>query len=128
MAEGWAKHKGADWLTAESAGIEAHGKNPNAIAVMAEAGVDISSQESTKLTDDMLSLADYVVTVCGNADERCPLLRADVQKEHWPLTDPAQATGTDEEIMDAFRATRDEVKKRVYELIDRLEKERATGR
>lgn len=123
MAEGWAKHKGAGWLKVESAGIEAHGKNHRAIAVMAEAGVDIEGQESTKLTDEMLRLADYVVTVCGNADELCPQLPAGVQKEHWPLADPAKVTGTDEEIMGAFRATCDEVKKRVYELIDRLEGE-----
>ncbi len=124
MAEGWAKQKSASWLVVESAGIEAHGKNRRAIAVMAEAGVDISSQDSTKLTDEILSRADHVVTVCGNADEHCPLLPAEVHKEHWPLADPAQATGTDKEIMDAFRATRDEVKKRVDELIDRLEREK----
>lgn len=123
MAEGWAKHFAPDWLHVESAGIEAHGKNPRAIAVMAEAGVDISGQESTKVTDAMINAADLVVTVCGHADEHCPALPAGTRKEHWPLNDPAKATGTEEEVMTVFRATRDEVRTRVEELIKRLEVE-----
>ena len=123
MAEGWAKHFGGSWLSVESAGMEAHGKNPRAIAVMREAGIDISGQESTILTGDMLNWADYLVTVCGDADERCPLLPPGTRKEHWPLSDPARATGTEEEIMASFRETRDEIKRRVEELIKRLEKE-----
>ena len=74
MAEGWMRHLGADGFVVESAGIEAHGKNPRAIAVMQEAGVDISGQESTRLTEEMLADSDYVVTVCGHADEHCPAL------------------------------------------------------
>lgn len=123
MAEGWAKHFCGSRLSVESAGIEAHGKNPRAIAVMREAGIDISGQESTILTDDMLDRADYLVTVCGDADERCPLLPPGTLKEHWPLSDPARGTGTEEEIMEVFRATRDEIKRRVEELIKRLEEE-----
>jgi len=120
MAEGWARQVApADWHI-ESAGIEAHGKNPRAIAVMAEAGVDISSQESTRVTDDMLERADIVVTVCGHADEHCPALPAGTRKEHWPLSDPARATGSEEEVMEVFRATRDEVNQRVMKLIGRL--------
>ena len=117
MAEGWANHLGGAWLEAASAGIEAHGKNPRAIAVMREAGVDISHQESTRVTPEMLAWADLVVTVCGHADEHCPVLPPGVQKKHWPLEDPAKATGTEEEIMAKFRATRDEVKSRVEGLI-----------
>jgi len=123
IAEGWGKSPGGAWLNVESAGIEAQGKNPRAIAVMAEAEVDISGQESTKLTDEMIKRSDYVVTVCGNADERCPTLPAGVRKEHWPLADPARANGTEEEIMNAFRATRDEVQRRMNELIERLKQE-----
>jgi len=120
MAEGWGRHLGGDRFGVASAGIEAHGKNRRAIAVMAEAGVDISGQESTKLTDALLDEADYLVTVCGSADERCPLLPQGVRKEHWPLPDPASATGSEEEIMAAFRATCADVKQRVTDLIDRL--------
>ena len=117
MAEGWARHFGGDRVAAESAGIEAHGKNPRAIAVMAEAGVDIADQESTVVDTGMIGRADLVVTVCGHADEYCPALPAGKRKLHWPLSDPAKATGTDGEIMAAFRATRDEVAARVRSLL-----------
>ena len=120
MAEGWGKHLGLDLVEVESAGIEAHGKNPRAIAVMAEAGVDISGQESTRVSDAMIRQADIVVTVCGHADEHCPVLPPGVKKIHWPLSDPAKATGSDDEIMVQFRATRDEVRRRVADLIQSL--------
>ncbi|RMG28511.1 MAG: arsenate reductase (thioredoxin) [Gammaproteobacteria bacterium] len=123
MAEGWLRVLGKGRLEARSAGIEAHGKNPRAIAVMQEAGVDISGQESTRLTPEMLDWADLVVTVCGHADEHCPVLPPGTRKEHWPLEDPARATGTEEAIMQVFRATRDEVKARVEDLLRRLENE-----
>ena len=127
MAEGWARAlsraDGAPWLTVQSAGIEAHGKNPRAIAVMREAGVDITAQESTRLTDAMLATADYLVTVCGHADEHCPVVPAHVRKEHWPLNDPARATGTEEQIMTVFRASRDDIRDRVADLLQRLRQE-----
>jgi arsenate reductase len=124
IAEGWARQLGGDWLQVQSAGIEAHGKNPRAIAVMQEAGVDISGQDSTKLTDEMLASVDYLVTVCGHADEHCPVLPPGIAKEHWPLNDPAKATGSEEEIMAVFRASRDDIRQRVADLIERLEKMR----
>lgn len=120
MAEGWANHLGGAWLEARSAGIEAHGKNPRAIAVMREAGVDTSHQESVKLTPDIFEWADLVVTVCGHADEHCPAAAPGVQRVHWPLEDPARATGAEEEIMTKFRDARDEVRRRVVELIENL--------
>lgn len=120
MAEGWARHLGGDRVEVQSAGIEAHGKNPRAIAVMQEAGIDISGQESTIVSGAMLQLADIVVTVCGHADEQCPVLPATVKKVHWPLTDPAKATGTEEEIMNEFRATCEEVRRRVNNLLEEL--------
>ncbi len=123
MAEGYARTLGGGDIEAQSAGIEAHGQNPRAIAVMAEAGIDISSQQSTRLTEGMLTWADRVVTVCGHADESCPVLPPGTQKEHWPLEDPAKAAGTEEQIMTTFRATREEVKQRVTELLERLRTE-----
>ncbi len=125
MAEGWARTLAGNGMVVQSAGIEAHGKNPRAIAVMKEAGVDISAQESTKLTDAMLNAADYLVTVCGHADEHCPALPPGIRKEHWPLNDPAKATGTEAEIMDVFRASRDDIHRRVADLLDRLHSQRA---
>ncbi len=120
MAEGWARQLGGDRIEVQSAGIEAHGKNPRAIAVMAETGVDISAQESTRLTRQMLDGLSLVVTVCGHADEHCPVLPPGIRKEHWPLSDPAKADGSEAEIMAVFRATRDEVRQRVAELLTRL--------
>lgn len=120
MAEGWTRELGGERFAAQSAGIEVHGKNPRAIAVMAEAGIDISNQESSIVNDQMLSWADVVVTVCGHADEMCPSLPQGVHKLHWPLIDPARADGAEAEIMAVFRSTRKEVKRRVSSLIDAL--------
>ena len=128
MAEGWTRQLGRKWIEAQSAGIESHGKNPRAIEVMREAGVDISQQESTKLTDEMLTTADYVVTVCGHADKNCPVLPAGTRKEHWPLDDPAKATGSEDEVMAVFRASRDDIRRRVEGLIKRLENESGTAK
>ena len=121
MAEGWVRALAADNITVQSAGIEAHGKNPRAIAVMAAAGQDISPQESTRVDAAMLAAADLVVTVCGHADEHCPVLPPGTRKEHWPLDDPAKATGSEAEIMAVFRASRDEIRLRVEALLQRLQ-------
>jgi arsenate reductase (thioredoxin) len=120
IAEGWLRTLGGSFVSAQSAGIEAHGKNPRAIAIMQEAGIDISGQESTIVTQDMIAAADVVVTVCGHADEQCPVLPSGVRKLHWPLSDPAKATGTAEEILVEFRATRNDIEKRVRGLLDDL--------
>ncbi|HEY0721328.1 MAG TPA: arsenate reductase (thioredoxin) [Gammaproteobacteria bacterium] len=120
MAEGWGSHFAQGRLAVQSAGIEAHGKNPRAIAVMAEAGIDISGQESTKVTPEMIAAADVVVTVCGHADEHCPALPAGVHKLHWPLTDPAKATGSEGEILKVFRTARDDIRERVRKLVAEL--------
>ena len=120
MAEGWARHLGGDAITVQSAGIEAHGKNPRAISVMQEAGIDISQQESTRVTPAMLEQADLVVSVCGHADENCPVLPPGTRKLHWPLSDPAKAEGTEEQIMQVFRASRNEIRQRVQSLLDDL--------
>ena len=120
MAEGYARALGGNAVEARSAGIEAHGKNPLAIAAMAEDRVDISGQKSTRLTQELTEWADVVITVCGHADERCPALPAGTRKEHWPLNDPAKAAGTEEEISEVFRRTRDEIRGRVETLLGDL--------
>jgi len=88
---------------------------------MREAGVDISCQESTVVDDTMLQKADLVVTVCGHANKQCPRLPPGTTKIHWPLVDPANAIGTEEEIMNAFNTTRDEVEVRVRDLLAGME-------
>ena len=123
MAEGWARHFAGNAFGVQSAGIEAHGKNPRAISIMQEAGIDISGQESTRVTPDMLEQADLVVTVCGHADEHCPVLPPGTRKVHWPLDDPAKATGTEEEILQVFRASRDDIRKRVKGLLQELQQQ-----
>ena len=120
IAEGWAKRLGGDRFEVQSAGIEAHGKNPRAISIMQEVGIDVSGQESTIVSEEMLSAADVLITVCGHADEQCPALPPDVKKVHWPLTDPAKATGTETDVMNEFRATRDDIEDRVRNLLNSL--------
>ena len=119
MAEGWGRHLAEPGFQFASAGIEAHGKNPKAIGVMAEAGVDTSEQESARLSDDLLDWADLVVTVCGHADENCPVLPAGTAREHWPIEDPARAEGDDLEVHAVFQSTRDEIERRVRDLLER---------
>lgn len=109
MAEGFArKLLGSDWQVA-SAGIEAHGLNPLAIKVMAEKGIDISHNQSKLIDPDYLANCDLVVTLCGDARDRCPVTPSSVRKLHWPLPDPAQATGTHAEVLTVFRQVRDEI-------------------
>jgi len=124
MAEGWARQLGGERFSVQSAGIESHGQNPYAIAVMREAGVDISGQQSTRLTKPMLDWADLVVTVCGHADEHCPVLPAGKRKEHWPLQDPAGATGGETQVLDVYRSSCDDIRRRVTDLIARYTQER----
>lgn len=117
MAEGWANHLGSGRLVARSAGIEAHGIDPHAVAVMREVGIDISPQSSTRLMPAMLAWADLVITVCGYADEHCPELPTGVQKKYWPLDHPAR-TGRDEvQIMQDLRTMRDAIHSRVKGMI-----------
>mgnify|MGYP001466411315 CR=1 FL=1 len=114
MAEGFLKALGGDRYEARSAGLEAHGLNPRAVRVMKEAGVDISSHTSDVIDPDILNRADYVITLCGHADEHCPVIaNPNVMKWHWGFDDPAKATGTEEEIMESFRRVRDAIQVRI---------------
>jgi len=113
MAEGWMKHLGGDRFEVYSAGIVAHGKNPRAIAVMQQAGVDISGQKSEQLDPAMLDKVDLLVTVCGNADASCPVIPVTCEKQHWPFDDPASATGSEAEIMAEFARVRDQIRHRI---------------
>ncbi len=123
MAEGWARHHGGSRIEAASAGVRAEGKNATAIAVMREAGVDISHQESTSLVGDMLEWAHLVVTVCSHADAQCPALPESTDKLHWPLPDPAAARGTAAEVETVYRASRDEIERCVKALLESLQRQ-----
>jgi len=114
MADGWLKALGGNLYEVQSAGLEAHGLNPRAIQVMSEADVDISMYTSNVIDTETLNRADYVVTLCGHADEHCPVIsNPNVQKWHWGFDDPAKAVGTEEEIMNKFREVRDDIKARI---------------
>lgn len=123
MAEGWAKSLHGDRYAIYSAGIEAHGLNPNAVKVMREAGVDITSQASQRLDElDGVKL-DCVVTVCGHADENCPVLPNECRKLHVPFDDPprlAKEAASEEEALESYRRVRDEIRAFVEHLPERL--------
>jgi arsenate reductase (thioredoxin) len=113
MAEGFAKKMLGDRFQVYSAGLEAHGLNPGAVAVMKERGIDISNQTSEVIDPEILSRADYVITLCGDANDKCPVIPPSVRREHWDLDDPAKAKGTEEEVLAVFRRVRDEIEKRI---------------
>lgn len=113
MAEGWAKkYLGNDWEV-RSAGIEAHGLNPNAIKAMNEVGLDISNQRSETIDVEFLNKATLAVTLCGDAKDRCPVTPPHVKREHWGFDDPAKAEGTEEEVWKVFQRVRDEIGERI---------------
>lgn len=113
MAEGFGKQYLSDKYEVYSGGIEAHGLNPKAVAVMAEKGIDISGHKSEVIHLELLNKADYVITLCGDAYDTCPTTPPHVQKEHWGLRDPAKASGSEEEITRVFREVRDEIEERI---------------
>lgn len=110
MAHGYLQHFAGTRAEVFSAGVETHGVNPRAIAVMKEDGVDISHHTSNNVDEYRDVVFDHVITVCDNAKERCPWFPTTAQKHHHNFTDPAKVTGTEEEIMRAFRQVRDEIK------------------
>jgi len=118
IADGFLNALGGDKYEVKSAGLEAHGLNPRAVQVMQEAGVDISKNTSDVIDPDILNRADYVITLCGHADEHCPVIsNKNVTKWHWGFDDPAKATGTEDEIMNQFRTVRDSIKSRIEQFV-----------
>lgn len=113
IGEGFGKKYLGHEYNVYSAGIEAHGLNPLAVKVMAEAGVDISGQTSDVINLEQLNQADYVITLCGDAHDRCPMTPSHVKRDHWGFEDPARAEGSDEERLQVFRRVRDEIEERI---------------
>ena len=120
MAEGFAKELGKGLIEAHSAGLSPQGVNPRAVAVMKEIGIDISKQTSKPIDDELLGKMDVIVTLCDNAAEACPWTPPEIRRIHWPFKDPANAEGTEDEIMSEFRNTRDEIEQRVTALIEEV--------
>ena len=117
MAEGFAKKILGDRFNVYSAGIEAHGLNPKAVEVMKEKGIDISKQTSDVIDPKILNKADYVITLCGDANDKCPMTPPHVNRQHWGFDDPAKATGTEEEKWAVFRRVRDQIKERIRRFV-----------
>jgi len=122
IAEGWANHLKSDVIEAYSAGIRPIGVNPKTIEVMAEAGIDISDHTS-KHIDDLAGIDfDYVITVCDNARELCPVFPGPAKLVHRAFDDPYFATGSEEEIMEEFRKVRDQIRAFIEKLPEILTK------
>ena len=110
MAEGFARDMLLKDVKIYSAGIEPKGIHPKAIKVMQEVGIDISGQKSKNLWELPVDKIGLVITLCGDAAERCPVFPGRAKRIHWILEDPAKVKGTEEEIMNKFREVRDKVK------------------
>ena len=110
MAHGYLEHFGGDSVAIYSAGVETHGLNQNAVKVMKEDGVDIAHHTSNHVDEYNDIQFDAVITVCDNANEKCPFFPGKVKRTHKSFSDPGKATGTEEEILNEFRKVRDEIK------------------
>ena len=115
LAEGFLRAASGGAFIVASAGSKPAGYvHPLAIKAMAEAGIDISQHTSKHLSEFLTQNVETVITVCGNADQACPIFPGQVNRHHWPFLDPAHAKGTEEEQMQVFRVVRDEIR-RVFE-------------
>lgn len=110
IAEGYLRYFAGHRANIYSAGIQTHGVNPKAILVMAEDGVDISGHTSNHVDEYAAIDFDWVITVCDHARESCPIIPSKAQKLHQNFPDPAKATGTEEEILNEFRAVQNQIK------------------
>jgi arsenate reductase len=123
MAEGWTRHLKGEQIEAYSAGIETHGLNPHMVKVMAEVGVDVTSQKSENIRDFADTQLDVVVTVCGHAHETCPIFPANCKVVHSGFPDPpkmakelAEQGASEDEQLECYRKVRDEIKSYVASL------------
>lgn len=118
MAEGLLRSLAGDRYNVESAGTVASFVRPQAIAVMNEIGIDIA-QHRSKCVDEFLDQEfDYVITVCDNANQTCPVFPGKSTRIHWSFEDPAEATGTEADVLNVFRRVRDEIRERILSLLE----------
>lgn len=119
LAEGLLRSIAGDGLEVHSAGSKPAGYvHPLAIRVMQEIGIDISSHRSKSMNEFLQTPIETVITVCGNADQACPMFPGQVNRHHWPFDDPAHATGSDEEKLAVFRRVRDEIRRTLIAYFD----------
>ncbi|HOJ31287.1 MAG TPA: arsenate reductase ArsC [bacterium] len=117
MAEGMINHYGQGKIQAFSAGLNPSTVNPYAIKVMAEIGIDISKQQSKSIEQFMGQQFDFIITLCENAKQNCPVFPGKAARLHWDIKDPADATGSEEEILTEFRKCRDIIKEKITNLL-----------
>lgn len=117
MAEGLLRHDGGAAFEVFSAGVEPSHVRPQAIEAMREIGIDISGQRSKSVDEFAGQEFDYVITVCDNANERCPVFPGRVERIHWSFDDPAAAGGDEDARLAVFRRVRDEIRERLREFI-----------
>jgi arsenate reductase (thioredoxin) len=113
MAEGWLRERHGDRFEAHSAGTEATRVRPLAVRVMAEQGIDISSHESKTVDRYLGETWDYVITVCDDANEKCPYLPGTARRLHWSFPDPSRAQGSENEQVVVYREVRDAIRIRI---------------
>ena len=119
IAHGYLQHFAGRRAEIFSAGVETHGVNPRAIAVMKEDGIDIGHHTSNNVDEYGDIAFDHVITVCDNAREACPIFPSHAAKHHHNFTDPAKVMGTEAEVMDAFRTVRGEIKTYCRDFVER---------
>ena len=122
MADGFARELGKGVIEAHSAGLIKSHVHPKAIAVMKEVDIDISGHQSKAIDENILKQMDIIVTLCSHANSSCPVTPPEIKKIHTPVNDPVGASGTEVEMMEAFRKARDEIKAKVETLIDLLKR------
>jgi len=124
MAEGLLRHDGGYAFAVESAGLEPSVVRPEAIEVMREIGIDISKQHSKSIVEFTAQPFDYVITVCDNANRHCPVFPGTAKRIHWSIADPAGVNGEEATRLQAFRAARDDLRRRLNEFINTTRKQR----
>lgn len=110
LAEGYLRYFHGDKANIYSAGVETHGVNPRAIAIMLEDGIDMSKHTSNHVDEYLHIPFDLILTVCDHASERCPIFPSSAKRIHNNFPDPAKATGSEDEIMAEFRKVREQIK------------------
>jgi len=118
MAEALVREEGKGLYEVHSAGLSPGLVNPRAVDVMREIGIDISNQRSKGIHPELLGRMDVVITLCGHAEDLCPVTPPGIRRLHWPVEDPAPSQGTEVEILDAFRRARDDIRKRIGRFIE----------
>ena len=120
MAEGLLRQMAGDSVSVFSAGVEPSFVRPQAVAAMRERGIDITGQRSKSVDEFVGQKFDYVITVCDNARERCPVFPSTTERIHWSFDDPAKAEGDEEAIMAVFRRVRDEIEGRLRKFSEKV--------